>query len=679
MNLLRPGLLVILLLTLLTPPLSAMALVDTGQKQIFSNDQELDSCPIASDPFSGQDGCFQGEAHSYTKLDTNGEELLDDAPEWSIVRDNNTGLYWEVKNNSDDTVDFYNPHDADNTYVWYNSNPYENGGNPGQRLESATTEDFINSLNAEAYGGFRDWRMPTINELVLLSDRSQEYAKPSINFFPHSLLGVWSATSIMEGWVHLAKVMNYYSGTTSTNLKTSSSSVRAVRGCKLKSQMIANHDGSVTDLSNNLIWFVYQGAPTTWQKALHDCNGSQVLDYGDWRLPNINELQTLIDHSHRDPAVNAELFPGITADRYWSSTTTIDWDNDYSKALTVGFNNGVVQYNDKLDELKTIYVRGGNFISNGSLEITEFSASTTSGDAPLDVTFTCRSNLGYATRNWDFNGDGIIDRVTKNSQTSCSYPAAGQYLATCTAITTDYRFRSRRSEPIKIEVKAVDLLPEVYSYYLPYYSSNSDGQWTGLGLANSEVNVATDVTIKLIGQNGEVLLVDDIRRELSINGQLSLPLQADETDKLGWIQVSASHPISGLAFVGGSYMADIPFIEKLSTELIIPHIAQDEIWDTKILICNPNDSENQIVITNYYNNTRELRTGGDISSREESRTLVVNGSANYALNELFSDAETLHGSITIRAEKPVAAFALYENRKSGGRYFAGINAVRPNH
>ncbi|MCK5680177.1 DUF1566 domain-containing protein, partial [bacterium] len=432
MNLLRTGLVVILLLTFLVLPLSATAQVDTGQEKIYSNTQELDYCPAAGDHFHGQDGCFQGAAHSYSKLDAEGEELPDNAPVWSIVRDNVTGLYWEVKDSADQTADFSNPNDADNTYSWYNVNPYENGGDPGQRLENATTEDFIDSLNSAAFGGFRDWRMPTINELVLLSDRSQEYAKPDVNFFPHFLSAVWSATSIMEGCIHLAKVMNFYSGTTFTDRKTNLYPVRAVRGCRLKNQIITNHDGSVTDLSNSLTWFIYEGAPATWQSALYNCNGSMALDNGDWRIPNINELQTLIDHSQFDPSVNAGLFPHLTGDRYWSSTTRIDRADDYSKALTVDFNSGAVQYNDKLEEHKAIYVRGGDYVLNGRLEIIEFSASTSSGNAPLDVTFTCRSSQGYAERHWDFDGDGVVDRVTSSSQTHCSYPTAGQYSATCT-------------------------------------------------------------------------------------------------------------------------------------------------------------------------------------------------------------------------------------------------------
>jgi hypothetical protein len=48
-----------------------------------------------------------------------------------MVRDNVTGLIWEVKQDKDGTPDYANPHDADNIYTWYNSNSETNGGDSG--------------------------------------------------------------------------------------------------------------------------------------------------------------------------------------------------------------------------------------------------------------------------------------------------------------------------------------------------------------------------------------------------------------------------------------------------------------------------------------------------------------------------------------------------------------------
>jgi len=62
---------------------------------------------------------------------TRGNDLPDSATEWVMVRDNLTGLIWEIKQAGDDVQDYSNPHDADNTYTWYDSNPDTNGGYAG--------------------------------------------------------------------------------------------------------------------------------------------------------------------------------------------------------------------------------------------------------------------------------------------------------------------------------------------------------------------------------------------------------------------------------------------------------------------------------------------------------------------------------------------------------------------
>ena len=208
-------------------------------------------------------------------------------------------------------------------------------------------------------------------------------------------------------------------------------------------------------------------------------------------------------------------------------------------------------------------------------------------------------------------------------------------------------------------------------YYLPYYNSAPEqGLWTGIGLANAEVEVDTRVKISVLGQNGRPL-TEDIYLFLPGNGQKALPVAA-ELNGSGWLQVRASNPLSGLAFVGGKYMADIPFTEKLSTSLVIPHVAQDEQWNTSILVCNPNPTATEVTIANFY---KEIGPVDEVNLRHCTKTLPAQGSANYLLAEIFNGQEPVNGMVTLTAEQGIAAFALYENSKTGGKYYAGINAV----
>jgi hypothetical protein len=100
-------------------------------------------------------------------------------------------------------------------------------------------------------------------------------------------------------------------------------------------------DGTVTDNLTGLMWTKdAQQIPgkLNWQAALDACNNlvypiSGV--YEDWRLPNKNELLSLIDHNDMIPA----LPPGhpfinvVLSSYYWSSTTHAD----YGAAWGVGF------------------------------------------------------------------------------------------------------------------------------------------------------------------------------------------------------------------------------------------------------------------------------------------------------------------------------------------------------
>ncbi|MDX9805477.1 MAG: DUF1566 domain-containing protein, partial [bacterium] len=64
-------------------------------------------------------------------------------------------------------------------------------------------------------------------------------------------------------------------------------------------------------------------------------------DYSDWRLPNIEELKTLIDDTIYSPA---STFPGMPSSLFWSSSSRVNYT---SYAWLVNFSNGNVDYGSK--------------------------------------------------------------------------------------------------------------------------------------------------------------------------------------------------------------------------------------------------------------------------------------------------------------------------------------------
>ena len=657
-------------------PTIAGNLVDTGQDQGYAL------------PF-GEDGEYQGTAHSYSKMSSKGLIFPDVAPSWAVVRDNVTGLYWEVKSVSDGVADYTNPHDIDNTYFWYNQNPYENGGDAGFGNGGNDTEECLNKMNAAAYGGFSDWRLPTATELMLLRVyKDAQHSTPDQNYFPHTALdncNYWSASSSIhekdDAWRVNFRNQNFV-GEVRQDEKFSMYHVWAVRGCKLKNRLINNADGTISDKTTGLTWYLPRDSFTVdFMRAIDDCEASVKSGFRDWRLPDINELQTIIDYLQINPAADHNYFSELNPFIYWSSTREIGRENSGPLRMVVDFRTGTVEQqltsmpDGQIPKAYFILVRGGGKFAVAEEEI-GLTAQPETGKLPLNITFTCNPATGITpdSYHWDFNGDGITDKVTEINYTICNYTTAGTYKASC--VVHENSERDQKSILATVTVRADDILPENYNYYLPYFGSNSEENiWTGLALAS--IGSENEVTIIIRGESG-LRLVHDIDLRLHYDDQLALPL-ASEINGVGWIQVTAIKPVSGLAFVGSEYMADIPFIETLSRSLVIPHIAQDKTWETRILICNPNDSSNQITIGNYYKDiSKEATRQGDdedLTLRERSRLVPEMGSASYTLSELFGSDQPVTGMITLTAERPIAAFALYENMKSGGSYYAGINAT----
>lgn len=92
-----------------------------------------------------------------------------------------------------------------------------------------------------------------------------------------------------------------------------------------------NGDGTVTDNSTGLVWMQNAGSigASQWANAVQSCNtlahgyyGIMDGSYaGDWRLPNIRELYSLIDFGHYYYALpDGHLFTNLM-NNYWSSTT----------------------------------------------------------------------------------------------------------------------------------------------------------------------------------------------------------------------------------------------------------------------------------------------------------------------------------------------------------------------
>ena len=280
----------------------------TGQTSCYNASSSSSmTCPSSSSAdFFGQDAQYTSKctAQSFTASS-------------NVVVDNNTGLTWEKSPSS-------------STYTWANRNTH------------------CNELNSSNYGGRSNWRVP--NPLELLTIVNNSAYNPATN---SSFTGmptdssVWFWTSAeYKGNTSYAYYFNPSYGWCSYDDKTGTYKVLCVSGNEMPKGVFSSQtiSGSVvvTDSTTGLMWQKEYATGKTWQQALKYCEDSTYAGYSDWRLPNKNELASLLDPGKSSAPYSN--FPDMPSDWFWSSSTYVYYT--YS-AWGVYFDHGLVVSNNK--------------------------------------------------------------------------------------------------------------------------------------------------------------------------------------------------------------------------------------------------------------------------------------------------------------------------------------------
>ena len=199
---------------------------------------------------------------------------------------------------------------------------------------------------------------------------------------------------------------------------------------------INNGDGTVTDTATGLMWQEETADEMTWEEAITYCEDLSLGGYTDWRLPNRNELQSIVDYSEYNPAVDTNAFPDTMSSDYWSSTTNADLTDN---AWLVNFNygyvytvhawiailyNGGVSHDGKSDSYYVRAVRGGQNWSLGYLVISapeqgatyeigsEQTITWRTQDIPGNVKISLSRQAGK---------DGTFETITESTENDGSY------------------------------------------------------------------------------------------------------------------------------------------------------------------------------------------------------------------------------------------------------------------
>lgn len=93
----------------------------------------------------------------------------------------------------------------------------------------------------------------------------------------------------------------------------------------------------VTDTTTGLMWQKTYEEDKAWQAALSYCENLDYAGYSDWRLPNKNELLSLVNYEKSSGTYS--YFPDMPGNYFWSASTESD---NTDRAWFVFFYNGTV-------------------------------------------------------------------------------------------------------------------------------------------------------------------------------------------------------------------------------------------------------------------------------------------------------------------------------------------------
>lgn len=275
------------------------------------------AAPKPGTPFYGQDAFYQTNEPKYKD---NGD---------GTVTDLNTGLMWQK------TPDL----ESEKTY-----------------------SEALDGAKSFRLGGYSDWRLPNIKELYSLMDfKGSMMYRPHVPFIDTHYFDFkygdtskgareidaqyWTTTQFIGAKLRgqtLVFGVNFADGRIKAYPMerdprgVAKHFVRYVRGNPAYgiNQFVDNKDGTISDLATGLMWTKNDSEKTfDWENALQWAQSVKTAGYSDWRLPNIKELQSLVDYtrapdaldpSRQGPAIDPIFQTTDPEGWFWSSTTHLD-------------------------------------------------------------------------------------------------------------------------------------------------------------------------------------------------------------------------------------------------------------------------------------------------------------------------------------------------------------------
>ncbi|WP_051309697.1 Lcl C-terminal domain-containing protein [Desulfogranum japonicum] len=238
--------------------------------------------------------------------------------------------------------------------------------------------EWIQEINSQHLFERNDWRLPNRRELRSLIDHSKKKpALPDSHVFHNIALGwYWTSTTAAMntryawylhtegGRMFYGNKSEYYwtlpvSGVSDmipqtgqhacfdsdgqeSNCVETGQDGSLQQGVHWPEPRFTSHEHGILDQLTGLIWYPegdLTGSAVTWDEAIQAVKTHSKTTGQPFRLPTINEIESLIDASQHSPALPAHHMFASLHDGYWTSTTS-GYEPDWSYVLYL--NKGAV-------------------------------------------------------------------------------------------------------------------------------------------------------------------------------------------------------------------------------------------------------------------------------------------------------------------------------------------------
>ena len=215
-----------------------------------------------------------------------------------------------------------------------------------------------------------------------------------------------------------------------------------------------NVDGTVTDPTTGLTWMrcamgqTWTGNSCSGTASTYTFDQANALTgtvtfagQSDWRMPNIRELQTIVDLSTYTPAINSTAFPNTPNLFFWSGSPKA---SSSSFAWVVSFDKGMPNdFGGRSDNYAVRLVRGGqsfspllsitrptsDYVDHGNGTVTHAPTNLTWMRCAMGQTWTGNSCSGTASTYTFDQANALTGATTFAGQSDWRLPTAGELLS----------------------------------------------------------------------------------------------------------------------------------------------------------------------------------------------------------------------------------------------------------